>query len=124
MKKGKREIHSQEKYRRIAVPTNDDITIFPGMLGRAKYLNIYEITTDEKFGEKCILIEKRKNPYENTLQHLKTLDVYRVISDCSIIIATKIGKKGIERLKARNMEIRFAKGPISSILKNICKSME
>jgi len=94
------------------------------MLGRAKYLNIYEITTDKKFGEKCILIEKRKNPYENTLQHLKTLDVHRVISDCSIIIATKIGKKGIERLKARNMEIRFAKGLISSILKNICKSME
>jgi len=94
------------------------------MLGRAKYLNIYEITTDKKFGEKCILIEKRKNPYENTLQHLKTLDVHRVISDCSIIIATKIGKKGTERLKARNMEIRFAKGPIGSTLKNLCKSME
>jgi hypothetical protein len=42
----------------IAVPTNDGITVFPKMLGMAKYFNIYS-TTD---GKQFTFIEKRATP--------------------------------------------------------------
>ena len=66
---------NQQKRIRIAVPTNDEINIFPKMLGMGKYLLIYEIEKREYFK----LIEKRKNPFADTMQHLKTLDVYELI---------------------------------------------
>ena len=76
---------------RIAIPTNDGINIFPGMLGMAREMFIYEIINGSQFR----LIEKRNNPYESTMQHLKTLDVYEIVHDCEIIVSAKIGKKGI-----------------------------
>lgn len=83
----------------IAIPTNDGIAIFPEMLGMAKYFYIYT-TTD---GRQFTLIEKRNNPFEKTMQHLKTLDVYSVINDCKIIIAALIGKKGNIEKVLKNM---------------------
>jgi hypothetical protein len=56
------------------------------MLGMAKEIFIYEIRDETPF----MLIEKRNNPYESTLQHLKTLDVYEIVDDCGIIISTKL----------------------------------
>jgi predicted Fe-Mo cluster-binding NifX family protein len=96
----------------IAIPTNDGNTIFPKMLGMAKYFYIYK-TEDRKH---FILVEKRVNPYENTMQHLKTLDVYGVIKDCDIIISALIGKKGIGRLKEKGVELIFKKGDIREAL--------
>lgn len=102
---------------KIAVPTNDGINIFPKMLGMAKYMNIYEI----KNGTKFRLIEKRSNPYEKTMQHLKTLDVYELIDDCSIIVSAHIGKKGITRLQERGMQLIFIKGEIEQAFVEIKK---
>jgi hypothetical protein len=56
---------------------------------------IYEIENGARFR----LIEKRNNLFTNTMQHLKTLDVYELIRDCSIIISGNIGTKGIKRLQ-------------------------
>ena len=103
---------NQQKRIRIAVPTNDEINIFPKMLGMAKYLFIYEIENEENYE----LIEKRKNPFADTMQHLKTLDVYELINDCSIIISAHIGKKGIKRLQERGMKLIFKKGKIEQAL--------
>ena len=61
------------------------------MLGMAREMFIYEIINGSQFR----LIEKRNNPYESTMQHLKTLDVYEIVHDCEIIVSAKIGKKGI-----------------------------
>ncbi|MBN2090906.1 hypothetical protein JW964_14935 [candidate division KSB1 bacterium] len=97
---------------KIAIPTDDGITIFSKMLGMAKYLNIYEIENGAKFR----LIEKRDNPYAATMQHLKTLDVYELIQDCSIVIAANIGKRGINRLQERGMQLVFKKGKIEQAL--------
>jgi len=99
----------QKKNIRIAIPTNNGKTIFSGMLGRAKYFYVYKMSPEGQ----SICIDKRKNPYETSLQHLKTLDVYEVIHDCSIIIAHKIGKKGIERLKERGVVLYFMHGTIN-----------
>ena len=82
------------------------------MLGMAKFLFIYEIENGENFK----LIEKRKNPCAVTMQHLKTLDVYDLINDCSIIISAHIGKKGITRLQERGMKLFFEKGNIQKAL--------
>ena len=100
---------------KFAVPTNDGINIFKGMLGQAENFNIYEIDNKGNYR----LIEKRLNPYVKTLQHLKTLDVYNLIDDCSIILSAKIGKKGIERLKERNVSLIFRKGEIESAVNDI-----
>ena len=85
------------------------------MLGMAKEMFIYEIRDGTPFS----LIEKRNNPYESTLQHLKTLDVYEIVNDCEIIISAKIGKKGINRLQERGMKLFFRKGKIQQALNNV-----
>ncbi|MCD6379313.1 hypothetical protein J7M07_02555, partial [bacterium] len=92
--------------------TNDGINIFTKMLGMAKYFFIYEIENREHYK----LIEKRKNPFVDTMQHLKTLDVYEIINDCSIIISARIGKKGITRLRERGMKLFFEKGNMKKAL--------
>lgn len=82
------------------------------MLGRAKEMFIYEV----KGGMQFKLIEKRNNPFANTMQHLKTLDVYELLHDCAIIISSNIGKKGIKRLQERGMKLFFKKGNIQEAL--------
>ena len=104
---------------RIAIPTNDGINIFPEMLGMAKYVFIYKIEKGVKFS----LIEKRTNPYESTMQHLKTLDVYDLINDCSVIISAHIGKKGIKRLQKRGMKLFFRKGDIRKAVVDVIKEV-
>jgi predicted Fe-Mo cluster-binding NifX family protein len=96
----------------IAIPTNDGKTIFPKMLGMAKYFFIYKTLNGRQFK----LVEKRPNPYETTLQHLKTLDVYTIINDCAFIIAALIGKKGIKRLQEKGIKLFFKKGDIQEAL--------
>jgi len=103
---------------KIAIPTNDGINIFPKMLGMAKYMFIYEIENGDRFK----LVEKRNNPYANTMQHLKTLDVYDLIDDCSDIISAHIGKKGVKRLKERGMKLFFLKGNIEEALIEVKKN--
>jgi predicted Fe-Mo cluster-binding NifX family protein len=104
--------NNSEKSILIAIPTNDGKTIFPKMLGMAKYFYIYTTTGGRQFN----LVEKRLNPYETKMQHLKTLDVYAVISDCEVIIAALIGKKGIERLREKGIKLFFRKGDIQDAL--------
>jgi len=100
---------------KIAVPTDDGTNIFPNMLGRAKFMYIYEIAN----GKTVRFLEKRNNPFAATMQHLKTLDVYELINDCSIIIAARIGKKGITRLRERGMQLIFKKGAIKTVLSDL-----
>lgn len=116
LKAKKLDVNKEDRVR-IAIPTNDGINIFPKMLGMAKYMFIYEIENGGQFR----LIEKRTNPYESTMQHLKTLDVYGLINDCSIIISAHIGKKGITRLQERGMELFIRKGNIQKALDEIIK---
>ncbi|MCD6249299.1 MAG: hypothetical protein J7J98_03065 [candidate division Zixibacteria bacterium] len=85
----------------------------------AKYLFIYDIENGENFK----LIEKRENPFADTMQHLKTLDVYELINDCSIIISAHIGRKGITRLQEREMKIFFKKGNIQEALIVVLNTM-
>ncbi|MBN1552528.1 hypothetical protein JW979_13720 [bacterium] len=99
--------------KRIAVPSNDGTTIYRGMLGRAKMIYIYDV--DESGNVR--FLEERSNPHSETMQHLKTLDVYDLLKDCSIIISGKIGKKGIERLQNRGMELIFRQGTIQDALR-------
>lgn len=107
---------NKESKVKIAIPTSDGINIFPKMLGMAPYFLIYEVENSEKFR----LIDKRYNPFESTMQHLKTLDVYELLRDCSIIISAHIGKKGINRLQKKGMKLIFQKGNIQKgIVENI-----
>jgi predicted Fe-Mo cluster-binding NifX family protein len=104
----------------IAVPTNDGRTIFPRMLGMAKYMFIYRIEDGMRFR----LVEKRSNPFESTMQHLKTIDVYGIIRDCRIIIAALIGKKGRARLEERGVRLFFRKGEIEEAIHSVLSEME
>ena len=102
---------------KIAIPTNDGINIFPKMLGMAKEMFIYEIENGDHFK----LVEKRSNPFAKTTQHLKTLDVYDLLDDCSIVISTLIGKKGIARLQERGMKLIFRNGNIQEAVADVSK---
>ena len=104
---------------KVAIPTNDGINIFQKMLGRATQIFIYE--TD---GKQFKLIEKRNNPFEKTMQHLKTLDVYDLLHDCAVIISANIGKKGIQRLKKRGMKLLFKKGSIQEAIDDVIEKEE
>jgi predicted Fe-Mo cluster-binding NifX family protein len=97
---------------RIGIPTNDGVHIFPKMLGMASEIIIYEVEDENRIR----LIEKRNNPYAETQQHLKTLDMYDLINDCSVIISAQIGKKGITRLQERGLQLIFKKGKIEQAL--------
>jgi len=107
--------NSEKRPVRIAVPSDDGTTVFRGMLGRAKNMYIYEIGE----GGRPKLVEKRDNPYSETMQHLKTLDVYELIRDCTVIISGAIGKKGVERLRERGMKLFFRKGSIEEALDDV-----
>jgi len=107
----------KENMIRIAVSTNDGINIFPKMLGMAKEIFIYET----KNGTQFKLIEKRNNPFAEKMQHLKTLDVYDLINDCSVIISAHIGKKGVKRLQERGMKLFFLNGSIQEALIEVKK---
>jgi predicted Fe-Mo cluster-binding NifX family protein len=110
-------INRNIKFNKIAIPTNDGYNIFAGMLGQADFFYIYEIN---KSG--CNLLEKRLNPHAKTLQHLKTLDVYQVLNDCGVILSSKIGKKGIERLQERHIKLIIKRGRIEDALNEIIKN--
>jgi len=103
---------------RIAVPSNDGKNVFEKMLGLAKYFYIYKA---DKVKQVFFFVEKRINPYQNTQQHLKTLDVYEIIKDCQIILSAHIGKKGIERLQTKGVELAFNKGNIQTALQKVMK---
>ena len=103
----------------IAVPSNDGETIFPKMLGMTACFYIYKLNqTKHSFS----FMEKRDNPYMITQQHMKTLDVYELIKDCKIILSAHIGKKGIERLKNKGVELYFESGRIQPALNKISKN--
>jgi predicted Fe-Mo cluster-binding NifX family protein len=104
---------------RIAVPTNDEVTIFPKMLGMADKLFVYELE-----GDGMKLVEKRINPYAKTQQHLKTLDVYELVRDCAIIISAHIGQKGIQRLEDRGLKLMYKKGDIEKALHGVAEKMK
>lgn len=106
-------------YIRIAVPTNDEVTIFPKMLGMADKMFVIELNAG-----KMKLVEKRNNPYAKTQQHLKTLDVYELLHDCAIIISANIGKKGIQRLQERGVKLMYKKGNIQKALKDVTEELK
>jgi len=103
----------------IAVPTNDEVNIFPKMLGMAEKMFIYELNEGH-----IKLVQKRNNPYAKTQQHLKTLDVYDLLHDCVIIIFAYIGKKGIQRLEDRGVKLLYKKGNIQEALQDLIEEFK
>ena len=55
------------------------------------------------------------------MQHLKTLDVYELLKDCGVIVAGKIGKRGMGRLEERGMKLLLRKGSIIEALAELSK---
>jgi len=82
------------------------------MLGRAQKFFIYESGDNGA----VTFLEVRTNPYAAANQHLKTLDVYELLSDCPVIISARIGRKGVERLERRGVKLLFQSGKIKEAL--------
>lgn len=95
-----------------AVPTADNETIFPKMLGQAPIFHIYSKSDEHQFQ----LVEKRTNIYAKTLQPQKTFDVYDEINDCQAILSARIGKRGITRLEDKGVKLFFDSGRINEAL--------
>jgi len=86
--------------------------IFQKMFGQAPQFQVYSLSLSSK----PQLVETRRNPYEKTLQHEKTFDVYKLVNDCPILVSSRIGKRGISRLEKMGVTLIFKQGPISSFL--------
>ncbi len=104
---------------KIAVATDDGENIFSKMFGRASFFDLYLLSLKEfKF------LERRGNIYRDSFQHLKTYDVYEIVSDCEGILTGKIGKKGEERLSSFAVEIFKAEGKIEDRIKDIVRKKD
>jgi predicted Fe-Mo cluster-binding NifX family protein len=89
---------------RVAVALGPGLdTVSKGMFGTARWFGICEVEGDHA---RCV--EVRENPYANTQQHGKTLDVWAEVDDCSILVACHIGARGVKRLQARGVRLVFA----------------
>lgn len=103
------------KVRKIAVASDGKGKIFKGMFGRAPVFDIFEINNQDHWK----WLEVRENIYQNTMQHLKTLDVYELVNDCQALLSNKIGKKGQQRLADIGVKQFFAEGAIESELQKL-----
>ncbi len=104
---------------KVAVASDDGEGVYPKMFGRAAYFFVYRM---EK--EAYELLERRKNIYRDTFQHLKTYDVYSLVEDCNTVITGRIGKKGEERLRALGVRIVKFQGKIDEALKELSNKEE
>ncbi len=103
--------------RKLAVAVDESGTnIYSGMFGRAPQFAIFEIESG-----RVHFLEMRRNPYQNTLQHNKTLDVYRGLADCQALLAARIGKKGQERLKKMGVRLFFDAGQVKEAVKRLMR---
>ena len=101
--------------RRLAVAVDESgKNIYSGMFGRAPQFAIFETGPGGTH-----FLETRSNPYQKTLQHNKTWDVYRVVADCPALLAGHIGRKGQERLKRAGVRLFFDKGVVTVALKKL-----
>jgi predicted Fe-Mo cluster-binding NifX family protein len=81
-----------------AIASDDHETLSKSIFGRARYFEIYRITP-----EQMEHVESRSNSFADTFQHGKTFDVMDFLSDCQLMVAHRIGKKGVERMKAAGL---------------------
>lgn len=100
--------------KKLAVSTEDGKTIYPKMFGQAPFFDIYKM---DNGGNR--FMERRKNIYQETLQHLKTLDVYKEVDDCQALLSRGIGQKGQARLKDKGVRLFFDKEEILPVLNKI-----
>ncbi len=102
----------------VAVASEDGVYIFNGMFGQSPYFFIYTYEGNYPSGKNkkndrstksskdpFKLTRMVKNQYSNSLQHLKTYDVYNEVPECQAIIARSIGTKGQQRLKELGIEL-------------------
>ena len=106
------------KQRCLAVATDEQgKEIFPKMFGQAPFFDLY-LLEDSRFQ----FLEKRKNIYQKTLQHEKTLDVYGEVPECQALLARRIGRQGQKRLREKGVRMFFEEGSVSAALEKIALS--
>lgn len=102
----------------LAVATDEQgKTVFPKMFGQAPFFDLYLFK-----GGTFRFLEKRKNIFQKTLQHEKTLDVYDEVSECQALLARSIGRKGQQRLKDKGVRMFFATGEVEKAFEGIIKN--
>ena len=87
---------------KIAVATDDKISIRKGHFGEGRYYLIYEILNGRIFAE-----ELRPNPdvIEDKHQHANTEKVMELLNDCQIFMAQSMGRKAIRKLAENDIEV-------------------
>ncbi|OQX84346.1 hypothetical protein B6D60_09525 [candidate division KSB1 bacterium 4484_87] len=87
---------------KIAVATDDKISIRKGHFGEGRYYLIYEILNGRIFAE-----ELRPNPdvIEDKHQHANTEKVMELLNDCQIFMAQSMGRKAIKKLAENDIEV-------------------
>ncbi len=108
------------RQRCLAVATDEQgKEIFPKMFGQAPFFDLY-LLEDGRFR----FLQKRKNIYQKTMQHEKTLDVYGEVPECQALLARRIGRQGQQRLREKGVHMFFEEGSVNAALEKIAKLTE
>ncbi len=108
---------AQLKRRCLAVATDEQgSAIFPKMFGQAPYFDLYVLENG-----RFTFLKRRRNIYQKTLQHEKTLDVYNEVPECQALLARRIGRKGQQRLHEKGVTLFFAEGSVTRALQTVAE---
>ena len=91
---------------KIAVGTDDKITIRRAHFGESKYYLIYEIVNGKIHSK-----EFRENPHVCTGEHAhgQAKKIIDLLQDCQLIIGRSMGAKSLKQLAEKNIEIFITK---------------
>ena len=88
---------------KLAVTTNDKITISKGYFEKSRYYQVFKILNGKIVSE-----ELRRNPYseKNKLNnHEQTDRILDLLKDCTLFLGKRMRKKSLAKIRSQNIDI-------------------
>ncbi len=99
---------------KIAVASDDKVTVRKGHFGEARYYLVFEAD-----GDKILTEEVRENPYfGDEHEHQRAKKILPLVQDCDVLIGRSMGRHSVPNLVAKG------KTPLLSLLNGVTESVE
>ncbi len=99
---------------KIAVASDDKVTVRKGHFGEARYYLIFEAD-----GDKILTEEVRENPYfGDEHEHQRAKKILPLVQDCDVLIGRSMGRHSVPNLVAKG------KTPLLTLLDGVTESVE
>lgn len=86
---------------KLAIGTDDKLTIRQGHFGESQYYSIYEILNGQIFSQ-----ELRENPFAIDKNHVhgQAKNILDLLNDCQIFMGKSMGKKSLTTIVQKNID--------------------